>query len=247
MVLPTWLEPADSAPSCFMEEDTEALAEDGGRPLRARHFTPSTLLLRTVWALRGSLLFSGALRIVNTFIQIFPSFILRALLQSLERPPGGNISGGAGNKALMAANFFSRRSGVQLALMLFCTLCLKVLVENAFFTSVVDMSTKARHMLNSLVFHHTIESPTFGTSSNITELSLVSSDIPTVESFVSQLHTIWDAPLQVYLYSKILKATIGDCALKGMLVLVVSVPLSTALVSASSRIRRLGLKWRDQR
>jgi len=132
-------------------------------------------------------------------------------------------------------------------------------VENAFFTTVVDTSTKCRHLLNTLVFENSFSSP-FSLSSpsttaskgikktvNATTLSLVTSDIPTVESLVSQVHTIWDAPLQVFIYTKILRSTLGPCVNKGMLVLLLSVPLSTVLVSVSAKIRRKSLRYRDQR
>ena len=67
------------------------------------------------------------------------------------------------------------------------------------------------------------------------------------ESLISQVHTIWDAPLQVFIYTRILRSTLGTCVNRGMLVLLLSVPISTLLVSLAAKIRRRSLRWRDQR
>lgn len=147
------------------------------------------------------LLWTGFLRLCNTSIQAFPAVSLARLLRLVEagdtQPP---------SKALIAA--------VQLI----SVLLVKMIIENQYFHYVVKCSTEVRGALSGIIFDKSLRLPGGGNAvTHKTDkkkgekatalgaggvLNLMQSDASIIESAAMQIHTIWDAPLQVRIGSR---------------------------------------------
>ncbi|GMI01552.1 hypothetical protein TrVE_jg12120 [Triparma verrucosa] len=164
------------------------------------------------------------LRLLNTAIQILPSLLLRNILSAIETS--------------------EVRKGVRYSLFLFGTLSSKCVIENLYFTTVVNQGLNLRSQLTSNLYNRTLQS---STSSTAPPLSLLTTDIPTLESTYTQIHTLWDAPLQCCIYIYLLHRLLHNHVRNGLLILLLTVPLSTYFVSRSSSIRRKTLPHKDSR
>ncbi|GMI01539.1 hypothetical protein TrLO_g10203 [Triparma laevis f. longispina] len=77
--------------------------------------------------------------------------------------------------------------------------------------------------------------------------NLLTTDIPTLESTYTQIHTLWDAPLQCGIYIYLLHRILQNHVRNDLLILLLTVPLSTFFVKRSSSIRRKTLPHKDSR
>lgn len=145
---------------------------------------------------RRNLIYTGALRLLNTVIQAFPALLVARLLRLVEsgdkNPP---------SKALTAA------------VSLVAVLTVKMIIENQYFHNVVKGATEVRGSLSGMIFDKSLRLPGGGgaVSSAPKEdgskpslgaggvLNLMQSDASILEGTTMQLHTIWDGPLQVSL------------------------------------------------
>uniref|UniRef100_A0A7S1BJE7 Uncharacterized protein n=2 Tax=Corethron hystrix TaxID=216773 RepID=A0A7S1BJE7_9STRA len=78
-------------------------------------------------------------------------------------------------------------------------------------------------------------------------LNLMQTDTTILESTTMQLHTIWDGPLQITIYSILLFRNLGTSALWGMAVLLLTIPLNTMTLRFLNRLRRAELFSKDER
>ena len=143
---------------------------------------------------RGMLILTGVLRLINTGVQAFPAILVARLLRCVE----------AGDTIPLSKALWS-------AALLVSVLNLKMVTENQFFHNVVNMSTKTRGSLEGLIFDKSLRLPGGGSgvlarrskgeekkalgSGGV--LNLMQTDASTIETTATQIHTIWDGPLQV--------------------------------------------------
>jgi hypothetical protein len=146
---------------------------------------------------KRSILATGILRLFNTAVQAFPSILVARLLRCVE-----------------AGNSLPASQSILAAITLVAVLTFKMLLENQFFNTVVTMSTQTRGALEGLIFDKSLRLP--GGGSGVLSkfgndkqkkalgsggvLNLMQSDASIIESAAMQIHTIWDAPLQVSSY-----------------------------------------------
>jgi hypothetical protein len=143
---------------------------------------------------KGSIISTGILRLFNTAVQAFPSILVARLLRCVE-----------------AGDALPASTPILAAISLVAVLTLKMILENQFFHKVVTMSTQTRGALEGLIFDKSLRLPGGG-SSMLSKfgndkkkkalgsggvLNLMQSDASIIESAAMQIHTIWDAPLQV--------------------------------------------------
>ena len=143
---------------------------------------------------KGSIISTGILRLFNTAVQAFPSILVARLLVCVE-----------------AGNSLPASKSIQAAISLVAVLTFKMILENQFFHKVVTMSTQTRGALEGLIFDKSLRLPEGGSgvlskfgndkkkkalgSGGV--LNLMQSDASIIEGAAMQIHTIWDAPLQV--------------------------------------------------
>ena len=115
-------------------------AEGGAKKVKA---SQSLLLTKTLLMhQRKTLLWTGFLRLINTFVQAFPAILLSRLLRLVE----------AGD-AQPSSKAFSA------AISLVAVLLMKMIIENQYFHSVVKCSTEVRGALSGLIFDKSLRLP----------------------------------------------------------------------------------------
>jgi hypothetical protein len=190
---------------------------------------------------KRALLVAGVLRLVNTAVQAFPALLLARFLRLLEsgdqQPPG---------KALLAA------------LSLVTVLSVKMVIENQYFHNVVNCATQVRGSLAGLIFDKSLRLPSGSEGGSVSEdkktklgdggiLNLMQSDTSIIESASMQVHTIWDGPLQIVMYTTLLFRYLGPSVLWGIGVLVMVIPINSLTLGVLSRLRQFENDAKDAR
>jgi len=215
-----------------------------------------TLLLARALVLhqRRTLLTTGLLRLLNTTIQAFPALLVARLLRLVEAGSAQPAS-----KALWAA------------VHLVAVLSVKMVVENQYFHNVVKCSTAVRGSLAGLVFDKSLRlqgggsgvqhlSDGDGGSTKNNEknktpktigaggvLNLMQSDTSMIESAAVQVHTLWDGPLQIAIYTTLLFRYLGPSVLWGMGVLLMTIPLNSVTLRILNRLSKFENEAKDAR
>ncbi|KAL3923783.1 MAG: hypothetical protein SGILL_001446, partial [Bacillariaceae sp.] len=186
----------------------------------------NTLVL--FWSLvkyqRKTLILTGLMRLLNTGIQAFPAVLVAKLLRSIEAGTAEPVS-----------------QSVRAALLLVSVLTSKMIVENQYFNKVVNMATEVRGSLEGVIFDKSLRLPDGGSGVEAKQssdkektalgsggvLNLMQSDASIIESTAIQVHTIWDGPLQIGIYTYLLFQYLGPSVLYGLAVLLTVIPLNT--------------------
>lgn len=208
----------------------KAVASESGTLLRA-------LLLHQ----RRALIVTGILRFVNTAVQIFPALLIARLLRLVE----------SGNQEPI-------RKSLLAAVTLVGVLTLKMVIENQYFHRVVDCATQVRGSLAGLIFDKSLRLPSGGdggrtsndSKTNLGDggvLNLMQSDAAILESTAMQLHTIWDGPLQIIVYTSLLFRYLGPSVLWGIGVLLLVIPLNSITLGILNKMRRFENEAKDAR
>lgn len=200
---------------------------------------------------RQQLAYSGFLRLINTAIQAFPSILVARLLRLLE--------GGSANPA---------KTALLTACALIAVLSAKMIAENLYFHNVVKCSTQVRGSLAGLIFDKSLRLPVGGGSSIVKAvtqqgnstvggndaafgsgaiLNLMQSDTSLIEFACLQVHTIWDGPLQILMYTSLLYRFLGPCILWGILVLLVTIPVNSFALRILNRLSKYENEAKDSR
>lgn len=192
---------------------------------------------------RRTLILTGCLRLLNTSVQAFPAILVSRLLRLIEAGEENPIS-----KSLWAAAS------------LVAVLSIKMVTENQYFHRVVQCATQTRGSLAGLIFDKSLRLPSGGevgsVASNSTKsislgaggiVNLMQSDASVIESTFMQLHTIWDGPLQITIYTTLLFRYLGPSVLWGIGVLLTIIPLNSVTLRVLNRMRRLENAAKDAR
>ena len=206
---------------------------------------------------RNMLIGTGILRLVNTAVQAFPSILIARLLRLIEagaeHPP---------QKAMTAA------------LTLVAVLTVKMVVENQYFHHVVKLSTQVRGALAGLIFDKSLRLPSGSATTttarstdssfdnkNATDtssssssssgagavLNLMQSDASIVEATAMQLHTLWDGPLQIAVYTSLLYRYLGKSVFWGIAVLLLTIPVNSISLRILNRLSKYENEAKDAR
>lgn len=208
---------------------------------------------------RRQLLYTGCLRLLNTAIQAFPALLVSRLLRLVE-------AGGAQPpiKALTSA------------IALVAVLSVKMITENQLFHNVIKSSTDVRGALAGLIFDKSLRLPgggsgiarppdssgkiagsggTAGTTTTPSEgslgvggvLNLMQSDTGIIESAALQIHTIWDGPLQIAIYTTLLYRYLGPSVFWGIGVLLLTIPVNSITLRLLNRLAKFENEAKDSR
>jgi ABC-type multidrug transport system fused ATPase/permease subunit len=203
----------------------------------------SWLLIRALLVQqRRALVATGALRLINTIVQAFPALLVKRLLQLIEH----------GNSRPLG-------EAIRTSLLLVAVLSVKMATENQFFHKVVQFSTNVRGSVSGVVFDKSLRLS--GGGSGVTHrdhgvqgalgtggvLNLLQSDAGMIESAAMQLHTLWDGPLQIAIYSTLLFRYLGPPVLWGMAVLLLTIPVNSVALRILNRLARYENQARDAR
>ncbi|KAI2505275.1 hypothetical protein MHU86_9177 [Fragilaria crotonensis] len=210
--------------------DDEAVASESG-----------TLLQALILHQRRTLIVTGILRLANTAIQAFPALLIARLLRLVESGDRDPV-----RKSLLAV------------VALVGVLSVKMIIENQYFHRVVDMATQVRGSLGGLIFDKSLRLPTGGEGGKESRdsktslgdggvLNLMQSDASVLESTAMQLHTIWDGPLQIIMYTSLLFRYLGPSVLWGIGVLLLVIPLNSTTLRILNSMRRFENEAKDAR
>jgi hypothetical protein len=180
---------------------------------------------------------------VNTADQIFPALLIARLLRLVESGSQDPF-----RKSLLAA------------VTLVGVLTLKMIIENQYFHRVdVHCATQVRGSLaGPLIFDKSLRLPGGGdggrtsndSKTNLGDggvLNLTQSDAAILESTAIQLHTIWDGPLQIIVYTLLLFRYLGPSVLWGIGVLLLVIPLNCITLGILNKMRRFENEAEDAR
>jgi len=209
---------------------------------------------------KSTLLLTGVLRFINTSVQAFPSLLVARLLRSIE----------AGTSAPV-------QESLKASVLLVGVLCLKMITENQYFHNVVNMATHTRGTIEGLIFDKSLRLPeggsgvltkddSAGTNSNSSGdksqdskdkpkkalgsggvLNLMQSDASIIENTSIQVHTLWDGPLQIGIYTYLLFQCLGSSVAWGLAVLLSVIPANSVVLRISDRLSRLENEARSAR
>ena len=211
--------------------------------------TPAVLLTKALlWHQRPMLLTTGVLRLLNTAIQAFPAILIARLLKLVE-----------------AGDALPAHKALTAAVTLVAVLTTKMIVENQYFHRVVQCSTQVRGALAGLIFDKSLRLPAGGgdgvkgetsSSGNSTAssslgagavLNLMQSDASIIESAAMQIHTLWDGPLQIAIYTSLLFRYLGPSVWWGILVLLTTIPVNSVALRALNRLAKYENQAKDAR
>lgn len=198
---------------------------------------------------RRNLILTGSLRLINTAVQAFPALLVARLLRLIESGVEHHAS-----RALLTAAA------------LVAVLSLKMIVENQYFHHVVKGATQVRGSLAGLIFDKSLRLPSGGSGGAIQSsfskkknkekkeslgaggvLNLMQSDASILESTAMQLHTIWDGPLQIAMYTTLLFRYLGSSVIYGLLVLLLVIPLNSITLRILNRLSKYENEAKDAR
>ena len=212
-----------------------------GRDEEAAASESGTLLQALILHQRRTLIVTGILRLVNTLIQAFPALLIARILRLVESGDRDPV-----------------RKSLQAVIALVSVLSAKMITENQYFHRVVDMATQVRGSLGGLIFDKSLRLPTGGDGGRVSTdgkpplgdggvLNLMQSDASLLESTAMQLHTIWDGPLQIIMYTALLFRYLGPSVLWGIGVLLLVIPLNSATLRILNKMRGFENEAKDAR
>lgn len=200
--------------------------------VKQRHYrdSPSQQLARALLLDNRKRIFtSGMLRLANTLVQAFPAMIISRLLKLME----------AGAQEPM-------QKSTYLVLLLVSVLSVKMILENQYFHRAIQTSLSVRASLSDMIFSKSLELPSGGSGQVINKqnstlgaggvMSLLQSDCGNIENSFLQIHTAWDAPLQIGIYTALLYRFMGPSILYGIGVLIAVIPINMLMLRILHRL-----------
>jgi len=197
---------------------------------------------------QSTLVKTGVLRLLNTIIQAFPAILIARLLRQIE-----------------AGNSMSYTKPLQSALLLVSILSTKMIVENQYFHNVVKCACEVRGSLAGMIFDKSLRLSSSSLGQDVSSsskekknkkkeslgsggvLNLMQSDATNIELLTLQLHTIWDGLLQIAIYITLLYKYLGPSTLKGLAVLLGTIPINAMILRMLNRLNRQEMLSKDAR
>eukprot|EP00536_Pseudo-nitzschia_multiseries_P006315 jgi/Psemu1/14958/gm1.14958_g len=239
-----------------LEEKKQQASSNSKKSKEVVKNSESLVLLKAIVRNQKSLLLlTGIQRLTNTFVQAFPSLLVARFLRSIEAGPTAPI-----------------QESFKAVVLLVAVLCLKMVTENQFFHNVVSMSTRIRGSVEGLIFDKSLRLPEGGSGvltkhigggkktsganngskakikeSSKKALGSGGSDASNIESAAMQVHTLWDGPLQITIYTYLLFQCLGSSVAWGLAVLLSVIPANSIVLRLSDRLARLENEARSAR
>ena len=174
-------------------------------------------LKKTLFAVMGKrFIVAGLVKMVNSGLQFTFPLLLSAVLRFIEESQAGVD--------------VSPNKGYWLSALLFAAMASKAVTENTYFHLVYRCGIHARVAVSAAVYEKALRLPSSEKSSSVGELTnLMMVDATKIESFVPQIHVLWDGLLQIFGYTAILYSLIGWPCFIGMAILLLSGPIQGEL------------------
>ena len=192
-------------------------------------------LKRTLFSVMGwRFIIAGIVKMFNSGLQFTFPLLLSAVLRFIEESQTGVD--------------VSPNKGYWLSALLFVAMASKALTENTYFHLVYRCGVHARIAVSGCVYEKALRLPSSEKSSSVGELvNLMMVDATKIESFVPQIHVLWDGLLQIFGYCAILYSLIGWSCFVGMAVLLGSGPLQAKIAQKQFGLNRKMVVHTDSR
>ena len=199
---------------------------DGGA--RRRHRYPVVYVLHRIsWPL---LLSSGLLKLLNDLLKLAVPFVLRELLETLSAEPF----------PVVAASLYA----AAIPILLLVT----SLLQAHIYLLLYRLGLRVQTSLTSVLYAKALRLNLFRTSHTSGELSnVVTSDVSQLSTTITFAHAWWSGIVQVVLVLLQLGALVGSSTWAGVGVLVLSIPVSSAILRIVARTRKHLLTLTDTR
>jgi ABC-type multidrug transport system fused ATPase/permease subunit len=165
-------------------------------------------------------LVAGLIKALNSCLQFCFPLLLRAILAFIEDTQSGKINDAT-------AEWHEKYRGYWLAALLFLAMASKAVTENAYFHKVFRSGYQARVAISVAVYNKALrlanaerQGTTLGELVNLMQV-----DASKIESFIPQVHVLWDGLLQICGYMVILYTLIGWPCFVGLVMIVASIPI----------------------
>eukprot|EP00985_Skeletonema_marinoi_P002055 scaffold834_cov144-Skeletonema_marinoi.AAC.2 len=196
---------------------------------------------------KQTLILTGALRLLNTVIQAFPSLLIARLLRQIE-----------------AGNSIKAIEPLRSAFLLVSVLSVKMIIENQYFHNVIKCACEVRGSVGGMIFDKSLRlsSGTVTSSGNSKDkkkkkrassmgsgevLNLMQSDATMLEMLTLQIHTIWDGALQIAIYIALLYKFLGTSVFWGLGVLLSTIPINALTLRILNRLSVKEIEAKDAR
>ncbi|CAI0545470.1 unnamed protein product [Linum tenue] len=172
----------------------------------------------------------GLFKIGNDLSQFVGPVILNQLLQSMQR----------GDPAWI---------GYAYAFSIFIGVSIGVLCESQYFQNVMRIGFRLRSTLVAAIFRKSLrlthEARKNFPTGKIT--NMITTDANTIQQVCQQLHNLWSAPFRITLSMILLYQQLGVASLLGSLLLILMIPVQTAVISKMRKLTKEGLQRTDRR
>lgn len=200
----------------------------------AKHANPLTASLRAQFA--TPMLRAGYIKFLNSTLQLAPPILLNFLLKWLADAQAGHARNASWE-------------GFVWAVSLFVALSVRVVVENAYFHSVVRVGFQVKAAVNGAVYRKSLRlSPVARMETPVGQIvNLMQVDASRLEAVCQQLHVTWDGLYQIVTNMILLGIYIGPSALAGLATMLLLIPLNFLSMTRMGRLRRAISKENDSR
>ena len=179
---------------------------------------------------------TGYLRLLNTLVQAFPALFVSKILLSIENGSPTYVT-------------------VRWSAGLFLVLLAKMVTENQYFHSIVQMGNRVRGGVMGAIVDKSmnvgpVDPATTGQadySQPGTIINLLESDATALENTALQIHTVWDGLLQIAIYITLLTHYLGKSVFLGLMVLLATIPTNFLTLRKLNALRKQELICKDQR
>jgi ABC-type multidrug transport system fused ATPase/permease subunit len=178
---------------------------------------------------------------VNTSLQFGFPLLLNAILKFIEDYQSGKI--------LETDPWNERYRGYWLSVILLVAMVSKAITENNYFHIVNRGGFQAKAAISVAVYNKSLRlSNVERQSTTLGELvNLMQVDASKIETFVPQIHVLWDGIFQIFGYMTILYTLIGPSCFAGLLVMILAGPVQGIVMKKLFGITRSMVKHTDAR
>ncbi|CAH9078741.1 unnamed protein product [Cuscuta epithymum] len=192
---------------------------------------PKPWILRALnRSLGGRFWWGGFWKIFNDLSQFVGPLVLSQLLQSMQRGDPSWI-------------------GYVYAFAIFLGVVIGVLCEAQYFQNVMRVGYRLRSTLVAAVFRKSMrltnESRKKFATGKIT--NLMTTDAESLQALCQSLHTLWSAPFRIVVALVLLYAQLGVASLLGAIMLALTFPIQTLVISKMQKMTKEGLQRTDKR
>ncbi|KAL6218068.1 hypothetical protein ACLB2K_011285 [Fragaria x ananassa] len=173
---------------------------------------------------------AGFFKICHDLSQFSGPILLNHLLQSMQR----------GDPAWI---------GYIYAFLIFIGLSFGVLPESHYYQNIMRVGYRLRSTLVAAIFRKSIRITHEGRKKFPTGkiTNMMSTDAIALQKTCEQLHELWSAPFRIIIAMVLLFQQLGVASLIGSLVLVLTIPIQTTIISKMRKLRKDGLQQTDKR